>query len=419
MHHSLIVNLVDLFLAMRWFSFALVAVSSTISDDSSSDDESSIESSSSFIRAFRQTPSAFDEARDYMEEEPDASPAWSLHSVDSSRMVYPLVVDFAQKVLRGKLDLLAPLQEVFFEQTNPFECRPLAVVIDGAIQYVDPEPLDIGTGVDVYRLGSRYILKMIVALIPGVSDGMVVDRVVMEAMNRSPVGSAEYGIADIHDVRTTFPILSDSCRARIIITDRVPGTSIFIRAFPEGGPRTTLPFADPVVFQIAAGALRALQRFHRSGFAHGDIHWGNFMIGDTIRLIDLGLANPYVDEYGVHIPPDRRIFLSPKRVPPNLLSPWHIESNLGSKYRSTRRDDMFRLAEMLFTISSDAYRRDALELSEFRAQDSVVIEFKRTADSRRYSRIPETVNDFYQYTLSLGFDTAPDYLTWIDRFTRP
>lgn len=59
------------------------------------------------------------------------------------------------------------------------------------------------------------------------------------------------------------------------------------------------------VFHIGEQVLARLERFHETGYVHRDLKSGNFMIGpegQTIFIIDFGLAKPYRDaETGEHI----------------------------------------------------------------------------------------------------------------------
>jgi serine/threonine protein kinase len=204
----------------------------------------------------------------------------------------------------------------------------------------------------------------------------------------------------------------------MLVTDLIPGTSLMARV-SESPPLDTRS-----ILLIAVNALEAVRKFHNSGFAHGDIHWGNIMVhGTSARLIDLGRANPFANEDGSHMPiqqkPDR---LAPADDTLNIgfLSPWHIESNLGSKYLSSRRDDVFRLAEMFCRVSSDAFRSDILlrtmvaNLLGFGLSD-----FKRQVAGRpTWHEIPRPAMAFYTYTLTLGFDEEPDYARWIAEFKK-
>jgi serine/threonine-protein kinase len=52
---------------------------------------------------------------------------------------------------------------------------------------------------------------------------------------------------------------------------------------------------DLTVLRLAIDCAQALAAVHRSGYLHGDVHAGNFMIKDgSVCLIDFGLARPIV-----------------------------------------------------------------------------------------------------------------------------
>ncbi len=179
------------------------------------------------------------------------------------------------------------------------------------------------------------------------------------------------------------------------------------------------------LFQVAAQGLELLQQLHATGFVHGDVHAGNFLIdeNDTLHLIDFGLAVPYVDESGRLMGPRRSgstIFSDLK-----FLSPWHLNYPIISWYPLHPRDDLFRFAQMLCRLSSSAFREaeDAVDESYrgFYLQyglpgaASMWARFKRRLPP---DNVPEMFRAFYEYTLSLKVDTVlPDYDHWRKMFS--
>jgi serine/threonine protein kinase len=336
---------------------------------------------------------------------------------------YPLVVNFWSDIRASVKN-----REKLFENPNALLNCPkkysLAVVSDSPLEQA-PKALAKGSGSSVYKLGERYVVKAITRYSYQGISALVTEQRVMRQMMDQPGGAAQYGIANIYEL-SPYPRVSEVCKMRMLVTDLLPGTSLEERVI-HGTPPA---LGQQSIFKIAAGALEALEKFHNSGFAHGDVHSRNFMIhesapGDfSVRLIDLGHANPFADEFGSHITEMFMKFPEAQSDPPNItfMSPWHIESNLGTQYRSSRRDDVFRLAEMLLRISSGEFREAIHRVSE-RAKPwglrLSLAEFKRSAAGKSVSRdIHAAIKEFYDDTLRLGFDEEPGYARWIAEFNR-
>jgi hypothetical protein len=338
-------------------------------------------------------------------------------SPEIAQVKYPLVKNFQLDIQASGSAKRALL--VAYGRDNEFsQCpREYSLAVGGGppLRQADA-PLAKGSGSSLFQLGDRYLVKLITSFPSQVVDGFIVERRIMRSMMaEQPGGAAKYGIASIYDLKPNPP-MTEVCQVRMLVTDLIPGTSLMARV-SESPPLDTRS-----ILLIAVNALEAVRKFHNSGFAHGDIHWGNIMVhGTSARLIDLGRANPFANEDGSYMPiqqkPDR---LAPADDTLNIgfLSPWHIESNLGSKYLSSRRDDVFRLAEMFCRVSSDAFRSDILlrtmvaNLLGFGLSD-----FKRQVAGRpTWHEIPRPAMAFYTYTLTLGFDEEPDYAIWIAEF---
>ncbi len=132
--------------------------------------------------------------------------------------------------------------------------------------------------------------------------------------------------------------------------------------------------------QIAVQGTELLRSLHETGFVHGDVHAGNFLISGrisspTLRMIDFGYTSAYLDMFGDHIPGNFfsntwkfHQMSSPRSGTKNLnyvlLTPWQLESGIYAleAYTQSVRDDMFRFAEMLFLIGSLEYSSAFREL---------------------------------------------------------
>jgi serine/threonine protein kinase len=349
------------------------------------------------------------------------SPNASGRSASSTEVKYPLVKNFWTDI-----EAFADKKEVLlqtFKRGALRKCpKEYSLVVEGGstpLFQQAPEALAKRSGSSVYRLGDMYAVKIITDYWYPVVDAMITERRVMRSMMDQPGGPAQYGIANLYELKSEPPV-SEICQLRMLVTDLLPGTSIYKLV-----ESASAPLEKRTIFKIAAGALKALQMFHYSGFAHGDVHWGNFMIHESspghfsVRLIDLGMANPFTDEYGAHIP--EPVAVSEETggdddsgLNIGFLSPWHIESNLGSKYESSRRDDLFRLAEKLFQLSSAAYSNDLSNLGLLEILEGeysvVVSDFKRRdLKLRPFPEIAPTIELFYRYTLEMRFDEEPNY----------
>jgi serine/threonine protein kinase len=292
----------------------------------------------------------------------------------------------------------------------------LAVQDEGSLPLLQaPTALATGTGTSIFKLGEKYAVKFISDYTYDVAFALITEREIMSSMMEQPGGPEQYGIANIYEFKETSRVPED-CKVRMLVTDLLPGTSLMERV-----RHGTRPLDERSILKIAANALEALRKFHTSGFAHGDIEAGNFMVHEkspgefSVRLIDLGKVKPFVYRNGSHVAP--RKFYS-ERLDADfdyrLLSPWHIEYSWPATYASVRRDDLFRLAETMFRVSSERFMKELSNLSS-RADIS---EFKRKAAAAHGVGIHESLVRFYTYTLGLGFDEEPDYAKWIAEFNR-
>lgn len=318
---------------------------------------------------------------------------------------YPLVREYA-----------ARMREVSGEYrklkipTLPESCPPDGVRVKGEDLTRATEPLATGSDTALYKLSDEYLLKVILVPTPSklVLDGMMNERVIMDIMGPNN----PYGVVDAFKISSTQPSVSGHCLSRMLVVSLVAGRSLgteYVGRYEEG--RRPI-FTQSELFKIAVNSIMALGKFHMSGFAHGDVHLGNFILGANheITLIDFGRANPFIDAIsGKHISQQSPMDVAELQLSPLVLSPWHISSGLDVYYKSTRRDDMFRIAETMFILSSPEY---AVERS---ASDSLV-RFKQNGGLTKDPSIHALFRDFYTYTLHMQHDVRPDYERWIRAF---
>ena len=224
--------------------------------------------------------------------------------------------------------------------------------------------------------------------------------------------------------------ISDHCRARTMATE-------FVGRYPLNKIKAAYadrPGLAPAVAGAIAKTIEILAQVHSAGLVHGDIHGKNLVYADvndvpgTLRLIDYGRAEPFVDANGEHVREGR------PATPYGdwskaLLSPWEIEG-----LRLTRRDDMFRTAELALKLGGfdSAYTQALTVLETARVSQEKqwrtdakaryirgVLELKRNRpfiDSPNRPT-PRVFIDFYLYTLTLAFEETPDYARWITAFS--
>ena len=163
---------------------------------------------------------------------------------------------------------------------------------------------------------------------------------------------------------------------RLMVLDKV-GVSIedylgWLRANRPGDSARDYLLA---VLRFGKESIRLIWQLHEMGLLHGDIHGKNIMLkkpkgsmaeydwkNDDLVLIDLGFARFFPDEIGTvelrgYIPGLNLFF----------LSPWHIRGN-----RIGRRDDLFRVLEMMASLLSDGKLDEGIIAIYKRAHRNVV-----------------------------------------------
>jgi hypothetical protein len=115
------------------------------------------------------------------------------------------------------------------------------------------------------------------------------------------------------------------------------------------------------ILQVGISTIRLLEKLHRRGFIHGDMHAGNVAVrtvgssdvSDMI-LIDFGYSVFYPSEIGSSEKAEMRRSLNR-----GLLSPWHL-----ANYRIGRRDDVYRALEMIARKTSPRISKQMSELTD-------------------------------------------------------
>ena len=209
--------------------------------------------------------------------------------------------------------------------------------------------------------------------------------------------------------------VSEYCAIRILVMSNAGMTSL-------SDPRNVdlLSIED-----LAVRCMSILNRVHSVGIIHGDVHKGNFVFTDslsTVKLIDFGRSTEWLDfTTGEHMTisaayvkekNDRADFKN-SRMSLNVayLSPFEIQGIPRS-----RRDDMFRLAEMLIALLDQEDLNTKYYIDGFFTDEATILDLKIAP--KFSAKIPKKFQDFYRYTLGLEFDQAPDYSLLSNLFTK-
>ena len=225
-----------------------------------------------------------------------------------------------------------------------------------------------------------------------------------------------------HVVPSLFEIepgsMPEACRVRLLVTE-FAGSNIIKDLNEERDSDKK----RRIVAAVGARALELLREVHKQGLIHGDIHYKNFVYsGDrvdaarTLRLIDFGRAAPFILPDGSHVPEEEINYSENRDWNEIHLSPWELRN-----IRKTRRDDIYRLAETLLRSGGyDSLFQEKYQKLKYQEKKhgpkfkSQVLEMK---ESRRFVHsVPKIFIDFYTESSLLGYESRPDYESWIEKF---
>jgi hypothetical protein len=319
--------------------------------------------------------------------------------------LYKLVKEFDTEVFKN----MGPL----FEARKGNDCRMDKVRIGGTHggifeldEYSGNNEYN-GNGMSRSALGANWLITLIRDNNPEAITSFVTEKLLIERMSNSEGGPARYSTVSFSGpvLSTEPPMKSSACLLGVytLFVGEGDDNRLGRKYSPRNSPRKRLGG------RRAARVIEALQRFHNSGFAHAGIAPNSILdMEGGIFFVEVGASTPFVDEYGNHVTDrtTRRTHFG------NYLeqSPWHLETDVSWKYRSTRRDDMFRLAETLSILEGprDSYKR-------WRLSEEELAKFKRDVGNMS-EEVPKIFREFYQYTLTMEYDTIPDYAKWIKLF---
>jgi len=106
--------------------------------------------------------------------------------------------------------------------------------------------------------------------------------------------------------------------------------------------------------EVAASLVGIIESVHQRGFIHGNIHSGNVLyhgddnILNTLSLIDFDRAEEFILPSGEHVAESHKEYADGWSL--EMLSPFELEG-----WRKTRRDDMYRIVEMLLLTNDGKF----------------------------------------------------------------
>jgi hypothetical protein len=157
------------------------------------------------------------------------------------------------------------------------------------------------------------------------------------------------------------------------------------------------------VYGVAAETLKKMEQLHEIGFVHRYINIENLMVRPNVLFSDLGYASLYVDPITREHVEEAEATYPRNSWVAGYMSPWQLYAKTSS-----RRDDVFALADLLVTVFGDYAGPGMIreDLAEQKLND------------RDLDGVPAVVVAFYKYAITLNFLDRPDYATWVDKFER-
>ena len=309
---------------------------------------------------------------------------------------------------RSGASLFEPLDGVQFDATQRFidafrdyrarsadifrpvaMCPPATVRIDGRDEVVNSTVAFEGSGSEIHLTeGGKYAYKVIIP------DGRLHWLLSSERAALSVIGNLNNGTTALHSI--SLPPSHVGCQQRSMVTDFGGRYQIFEIA----GSKTS------VIAKVAVRLIEILRDIHSFGIVHGDVHPLNIITESLIepaaslKIVDFGRSTPYVD-------PSKRTHIEFRRqlvdmdLNPFLLSPFELEGSPLS-----RRDDMYRLSEVLYFLLRVPIPEIHSELQLIRA--------KRAWKAVGYPVFWE----FHTAMTNLEFAERPNYEHWISKFTQ-
>jgi len=167
-------------------------------------------------------------------------------------------------------------------------------------------------------------------------------------------------------------------------------------------------FTLKTTMMLAIKMITSVELLHAKGLLHRDIKPGNFVLGrgihgNDVYLIDYGLASPYIDSKGDHIPysTNARFHGTDK----------YASINNHHKIEPGRRDDLESLGYLLIyflTGNLPWAKKYARVKKQYRR--SLYGKVKAEISIQELTKdLPGIFLDYFKYVMALGFAEKPDY----------
>lgn len=164
-----------------------------------------------------------------------------------------------------------------------------------------------------------------------------------------------------------------------------------------------------LVRAYALQMMQILSAVHEKGFVHRDIKPENFMIkcdGDTLYLIDFGLARTYIDsETKMHRANRIRAANADGKISVTGTSRY-ISPNVHEGNEPSRRDD---LISAMYVISYLLKGSLPWKTSGSNESDALVEMKKKILPEELFLGLPASYVEIFKYLSALTYDQKPDY----------
>lgn len=268
--------------------------------------------------------------------------------------------------------------------------------------------------------------KLLLSTKPQLVEGMHLDKVFMTIFHGLSIAPTLYKITSMTDA--SGKDIRAECEPFTMVSE-VVGSHELRHYDPEKG--NSFEALDTRSIALVAAKLIALiKKIHEKGMLHGDVHARNIVFMDvhepmrvheSLHFIDFGRSEPFIDEQGKHVPKSKHSYGS--GWSPKLLSVFELKRS-----RKSRRDDMYRLGELILHLHQarevvphgpvncgshpkDPPPNDPLVITRGMCQ-------QLDRKSRRiFDGVPEIFIQFYEEAERMKFADRPRYEVWIQAFT--
>ena len=302
--------------------------------------------------------------------------------------------------------------QVTDRKSDGSKCPSETLIVNDVTYSVNPDPFEAGSETSIYiTTDESLIVKRVDIGLDFVLDMLWRDEAALRLMEDAETVSPVPLINQAQNV-------SSMCALRCLVMTN-EGENTLYDYFDKKGlldAETTLA--------IGRKAIRLVEQVHKRGLIHGDIHWGNFVysnesdIPGSLRLIDYGRSMPYMDGYtGQHLPGE---MMMAKLSDHFLWNDAYLSINELQGNPVGRRDDMFRLAEMLSFMMEGT---DALMekrpppppgTHEPRAmRRSFLVPRRNIVNRKRFRNLkqttPKAIAELYYGSQSMELEDTPNY----------